>query len=117
MELTGTIIKALPVQSGTSRNGNEWRRASYVIEHQSGQYPKRMVFDVLGNKIEEFNVREGENLTVSFDIDAREYNGRWFNSVDAWRVTRPQVYQPQPQPQPQVIYPDTPKTNEGHLPF
>ena len=117
MELTGTIIKALPIQSGTSQKGNEWRRATYVIEFTNGQYPRHLAFDVLNSKIEELNVREGESLTVYFDINAREYNGKWYNSIEAWKVSRPQPqYQPQPQPQPQqVIYPD--KQEEEHLPF
>ena len=50
--------------------------------------PKRVAFDVLGDKITEFNLQVGEEVTVSFDINAREFNGKWFNSVNAWRVVR-----------------------------
>lgn len=61
-----------------------------VLETQE-QYPKKVAFDVLGDKIAEFNLQVGEEVTVSFDINAREFNGKWFNSVNAWHVVRQQV--------------------------
>lgn len=87
MEITGKIIFELERRSGTSpRTGNAWASQSYVLETHD-QYPRRMVFDVFGDdKIQQFNIKAGQELTVSFDIDAREYQGRWFNSIRAWRV-------------------------------
>ena len=80
MELAGKVIAVLPPKSGTSRNGNEWTVQEYVIETHD-QYPRRMCFDVFGaDKIQQFNIQVGEELNVSFDIDAREWQGRWFNS-------------------------------------
>lgn len=89
MEISGKIIQALEVRSGESqRTGNKWMSQSFVIETHE-QYPRRCVFDVFGeDRLREFNIQVGEELTVSFDIDAREYNGRWFNSVRAWKVER-----------------------------
>lgn len=89
MEITGKITHALELRSGTStRTGNEWKSQSFVIETHE-QYPRRCVFDVFGeDRLREFNIQVGEEMTVSFDIDAREYNGRWFNSVRAWKVER-----------------------------
>lgn len=52
------------------------------------QYPKKLAFDVTNDKIDQLNIQFGEILTVQFDINAREYNGRWFNSVNAWNVIR-----------------------------
>lgn len=77
----------LPERSGTSQRGNQWRSISYVLETQE-QYPKKLAFDVTNDKINQFNIQLGEILTVQFDINAREYNGRWFNSVNAWNVIR-----------------------------
>lgn len=90
MELTGKIIAVLPERSGVSpRTGNEWKMASYVLETINEQYPRKMVFEVFGSdRIAQLNVQLGETLTVSFDIDAREYQGRWFNSIRAWKVDR-----------------------------
>ena len=87
MELTGKIIAVMPAQSGTSqRTGNTWMTQQYVLE-VPGMYPKKMVFEVFGeDKIKKFNVQQGMDATVSFEIDAHEYNGRWFNEVRAWDV-------------------------------
>lgn len=92
MEITGKIIVALEERSGTSaRTGNPWKMQSFVLETTNEQYPRRCVFDVFGeDRLREFSIQVGQEYTVSFDIDAREYQGRWFNSIRAWRVTAPQ---------------------------
>ena len=77
----------LPERNGVSQRGNQWRSISYVLETQE-QYPKKLAFDVTNDKIDQLNIQFGEILTVQFDINAREYNGRWFNSVNAWNVIR-----------------------------
>ena len=87
MEIQGKIIVVLPERSGVSQRGNQWRSISYVLETQE-QYPKKLAFDVTNEKIDQLNIQIGEFLTVQFDINAREYNGRWFNSVNAWNVIR-----------------------------
>lgn len=87
MEIQGKIIVVLPERSGVSQRGNQWRSISYVLETQE-QYPKKLAFDVTNDKIDQLNIQFGEILTVQFDINAREYNGRWFNSVNAWNVIR-----------------------------
>lgn len=86
-EITGKIIAVLPTRSGTSARGTQWSSQTAVIETHE-QYPKRVAFDVLGDKITEFNLQVGEEVTVSFDINARESNGKWWNSVNAWQVVR-----------------------------
>lgn len=87
MEITGKIIAALEPRSGTSaRTGNPWKSQEFVIETHE-QYPKKCVFRVFGeDRLNQFNIQVGQELTVSFDIDAREYQGRWFNDISAWRV-------------------------------
>lgn len=89
MEITGKIIAVLPANSGTSaRTGNPWMSQTYVIETQ-GQYPKKLAFDVFGEeRIKQFNIKQGDDITVSFDIDAHEYNGRWFNQIRAFNVEK-----------------------------
>lgn len=88
MEFTGRIIAVLEARGGVSaRTGNTWKTQDYVIEETMGQYPKRMVFNVFGeDNIQRFNIQQGQELTVSFDINAREYNGRWFNDIRVWNV-------------------------------
>ena len=89
MDLTGKIIAVLPASSGVSqRTGNSWMSQDYVIE-VPGQYPRKCVFRVCGeDRIKQFNIQLGEDITVSFDIDAHEFNGRWFNDVRAYNVVR-----------------------------
>ena len=87
MEIQGKIIAVLPTRSGTSARGTQWSSQTSVIETQE-QYPKKLAFDVINDKIDQFNIQVGEFLTVQFDINAREYNGRWFNSINAWNVIR-----------------------------
>lgn len=89
-EITGKIIAVLPTRSGTSARGTHWSSQTAVIETHE-QYPKKVAFDVLGDKIAEFYLQVGEEVTVSLDINARESNGKWFNSVNAWKVVREQV--------------------------
>ena len=100
MEFTGRIIKALEPRTGVSRStGNPWTMQDFVIEETVGQYPKRMVFNVFGeDNLKRFNIQEGQELTVSFDINAREYNGRWYNDIRVWNaVPAAQAAQPMPQ--------------------
>lgn len=87
MEIQGKVIAVLPERSGVSARG-EWKSQTYVIETQE-QYPKKMAFDVFGaDRLAQFNIHSGEVINVSFDIDAHEYQGRWFNSIRAWNVTK-----------------------------
>ena len=53
-----------------------------------GQYSKKICFMVWGDKIDEFAIREGEVLLAGIDLESREYNGRWYTDVKAWRVSR-----------------------------
>lgn len=88
MEITGKIIAVLPERGGISKTGNEWKTQEYVLETHE-QYPRRICFNVFGaDKISQFNIQAGEEMTVSFDINAREYQGRWYNDIHAWRVER-----------------------------
>ena len=88
MEIEGKIIAVIPAREGVSSRGNQWKSQDYVIETHE-QYPKKCCFNVFGSdKIQLFNIQVGEELRVSFDIDAHEYQGKWFNSVRAWKVER-----------------------------
>ena len=87
MDIIGKAIVALPVKSGVSqRTGEQWQSREYVIETQE-QYPKKICFEVFGiDKLKEFNIRNNDLIKVHFDITAREYNGKWYNSIRAWKV-------------------------------
>ena len=89
MEFIGKIIAVLPAKSGIGKaSGNEWKAQEYVIEdNMSGQYPRRMCFEVFGaDRIAQFNIQQGQELKVYFDIDANQWQDRWFNRLRAWKV-------------------------------
>lgn len=87
MDLQGKIIAALPARSGVSARG-EWKAQDFVVETHDN-FPKKMVFSVFGDdRLQRFNIQVGDEVTVAFDIDAHEYNGRWFNSIRAFDVRK-----------------------------
>jgi hypothetical protein len=86
MELAGRIVHVLPEKSGTSARG-AWRKQEYVIE-VPGDYPKQVCFMVWGDKIDQFQIQQDQQVTIHFDLESREYNGRWYTDVKAWRVER-----------------------------
>lgn len=99
MEMSGRITHVLEARGGTSaRTGNAWKVQSYVLE-TSEQYPKHLCFEVFGeDKINLFNIQVGQEVTVSFDVDAHEYQGRWYNQIRAWKVGPIQAAAPAAQP-------------------
>jgi hypothetical protein len=94
MELTGRIIDIMEAKSGKAvKTGNPWMMQEYVIE-VPGQYPQSCVFTVFGeDRIKQMNIKNGEDLTVQFNIYARQNNGRWFNDLRAYNVIRGQIPQ------------------------
>lgn len=106
---------ALPIESGTSKSGNAWQKRNFVIE-TAGQYPKKVCMQLFGDKVNECpNV--GEEVKVSFDAESREWNGKWFTQLNAWKVER-QGAQPAPQqPVYQQAQPQAPTQEDSGLPF
>ena len=86
MDIVGKIIQVLPVQEGVSKTGNPWKVQSYVLETQE-QYPRKVCFEIFGEERIKNNLCNIDDLvTVSFDIESREFNGKWYTSIRAWRV-------------------------------
>lgn len=84
MQLTARLIQMLPLQSGTGRNG-EWKKQDIIVE-TDGQYPKKICISIWGDKINESVLQINNMLDISFDVESREYNGRWYTDVKAWKV-------------------------------
>jgi hypothetical protein len=93
MEIAGKIILALPEQSGVSKAGNAWKKREYVLETQE-TYPKKVHFDLFGDRADQYPLNVGDEIVLSFDINSREFNGRWYTSVSGWKVE--QVRRPLP---------------------
>ena len=93
MEVVGKIIQVLPVQEGVGRNGNPWKVQPYVLETLD-QYPRKVHFEVFGEDRIRMNPCAIDQLvTVSFDIESREFNGRWYTSIRAYRIVQGDVTQ------------------------
>lgn len=86
MELKGTIIQALPEVSGISKAGNAWKKREYVIENTDGQFPRKVCFTCFGENADRIQLQPGQRVTISFDLESREYNGRWYTEVRCWRA-------------------------------
>ncbi|RIW18126.1 DUF3127 domain-containing protein [Algoriphagus lacus] len=87
MDLSGKIITQLPEVGGSSKSGNAWRKQEYILE-TGGQYPKKVCLSVWGDKIEQFGLKVGEQVTLGIDVESREYNGRWYTEVKVYKVDR-----------------------------
>ncbi len=87
LELIGKLIKVLPMQSGVSSRGN-WSKQDFVIETQE-QYPRKVCISAWGERVNELtSVKEGDLLRVSFNVESREFNERWYTDVRAWRIEK-----------------------------
>jgi hypothetical protein len=86
MEIKGKVVEILEEQSGQSAKGG-WRKQQYILETQD-QFPKKICFMVWGDKIDDFAIKQGQELEVSIDVESREFNGRWYTDVKAWKVAQ-----------------------------
>lgn len=90
METTGRITAVLPKQSGVSqRTGNPWQRQDIVIEFAAGSYYRKVAMTISGENVDRFAnlMVVGQTVTAHWDVNAREWNGRWFNEITAWNIT------------------------------
>ena len=101
MEIKGKVLSVLPLVTGQGKNG-EWRKQEFVIEIPDAQYPKKLCLSLWGDKIPCPSV--GETVTVQFDIESREYNGRYFTECKAWKIESAGAVQPAPQQSVQQQY-------------
>ena len=87
MELEGRIVRKLNVQSGTSARG-AWSKQEFVLEYQEGNFPTQVCMNVWGDdKVKELDrYQVGDKVKVSFNLSSREFNGRWYTDVRAWRI-------------------------------
>lgn len=87
MEVKGKIIAVLPEISGTSKAGNPWKKKEYVLETLEN-YPKKVHFDFFGERADQYPLSVGDVITLSFDIESREYQGRWYTSIRGWKAEK-----------------------------
>ena len=84
MQLTAKLVQLLPLQNGTGKNG-PWKKQDFIVE-TGDAYPKKVCISVWGDKIDTTKLQPGNQLTIDFDVESREYNGRWYTDVKAWKI-------------------------------
>ena len=118
MEIKGKLVQKLPPQTGQGRNG-EWKRQEFIIEVE-GTYPKKVCISSWGDKVNVDSLVEGSLLNVFFDIESREFNGKWYTNITAWKVDS-SAYDNQPSLPPIEAYnPEMdipPMTDDEEMPF
>lgn len=86
LEVKGQLLQILPIQSGTSKAGKEWSKQEFVIETEE-QFPKKVCFTLFGDKVSLLNgISVGNQVEVSFNVESREFNERWYHNINAWRI-------------------------------
>lgn len=87
MDVKGRVEQLLPVQTGTSKAGKEWSKQEFIIETEE-QFPKKVCFTLFGDKVSLLNgISVGDQVEVFFNLESREFNGRWYHNINAWRIS------------------------------
>ncbi len=86
MEVQGKVNMMLQLQSGQGKNGL-WKKQEFILETE-GQVPRKICFSLWGEKVDQFPLATGEIITVFFDVESREYNGKWYTDAKAWKITK-----------------------------
>jgi hypothetical protein len=84
MQLTAKLIQLLPLQSGTGKNG-QWKKQDIIVETDA-QYPKKICISIWGDRINDSQLQPGNQLQIDFDIESREFNGKWYTDIKAWKI-------------------------------
>lgn len=113
LKISGIVNRVLPEQSGEGRNG-PWRKQEFILD-TGGTFPKQVCVVVWGDNIDQFGVKEGERLVTHIDLQSREYNGRWYTDVKAWKVERED--EAPPPPSFDEPFPAPPTEDDDGLPF
>jgi len=99
MEIKGTVIQKLGLETGTKKSGDKWQKQNAIIETIE-TYPKKVCLTFMGDKVNELsNVYPGAKVTASINIESREFNGKWYTDVKCWKVVM-EASEPAQQQQP-----------------
>lgn len=88
MEIKGKVKSVLPVETGAGKNGKEWKRQDFIIEFMDGEFSKILALTTRSDNA--FNIvsklKAGQDVTVQFNIESREYNGKYYTNATAWKI-------------------------------
>ena len=88
MDIKGKIIRKLDPQGGTSKAGREWKKQEYVLETLDSAYPRQVKFDFFGDRADQYPLEVGDVITLSYDIESREFNGRWYTDIRGFKAVK-----------------------------
>lgn len=117
MAIRGKIINIGALTNGVSKAGKEWKKQEFVLE-TSGQYPKKVAFNLMNDKIDKAQIQVGHEVEIEVDAESREYNGKWYTTLTVWRINNHSViparntYQ---QTAPQGYTPASPQMTVGQM--
>ena len=116
LEIEGRLVRKLDVQSGRSARG-DWSKQEFIVEYQEGSFPSSVCFNVWGaDKVRDLErFQTGDEIRVSFNPSSREYNGRWYTDLRAWRIV-PAGQQAQPGSAPAYGPAPAPAYGSGYAP-
>jgi hypothetical protein len=88
MEIKGQVVAILPLESGITKSGKDWQKLTIVIEFNEGNYQKKLALSATKSELIQTlqNLKQGDSITASINLESREFNGKWFNSVNVWKV-------------------------------
>ena len=99
MEIKGIVNNIMPIATGQKQNGEQWQKQEFIIETLDSKFPKKIAFSLFGTeRIQKANIQGGQVVTVKFEAESHEHNGRWYTQLNAWSVTPVQATQPQQAP-------------------
>lgn len=84
MNIKAKLIQLLPLQTGMGKNG-QWKKQDVIVE-TDGQYPKKICISIWGDKINEKQLLIGNELDIYFELESREFNGKWYTDIRAWKI-------------------------------
>lgn len=120
LSVKGRVSQILKAETGVSKVGKEWNKREFVIDTEE-QFPRKVCFTLFGEKTSLINnLSVGETVEVSFNIESREYNGKWFHNINAWKIDKPTAGNI-PDGPPEYSFKDIPpepdEDTAGDLPF
>lgn len=116
------VIQVLPIQTGMGRKG-QWQKQEFILEIPSGQYKTKVAMSAWGDKIDEFDLYVGKDITAFINLESREYNGRWYTEVRVWKIESSGGLPPNaerakaPEPMTKPFVSDGPTDESDNLPF
>jgi hypothetical protein len=88
MQVKGTLQQILKLESGVSKAGKEWKKQDFILVTNE-QFPKTVCFTLFGDKISLIEgINAGSEVEVFFSLESRDFNGKWYHNINAWKIEK-----------------------------